>query len=169
MTKKKHDSRFVVCNSSRFNPQWVSWRVLAGVSCLFPVCSFILLYFVPESPSWLITQGEQNCKAWNGEILDHSAPTTMHESSKNRNFWINQPCKRTACSISSFFAIRAALREQGGAEMAEGAEVRHHQRVPHPGKVLQQGQDGQQAWDWGDNVGKVLEVRDDIFFSIFFA
>ena len=35
----------------------VSWKALAWFSCIFPISSFILLFFIPESPSWLITQG----------------------------------------------------------------------------------------------------------------
>ena len=37
--------------------QWLSWRWLAAVSCCFPFLSSILLFFIPESPSWLVTQG----------------------------------------------------------------------------------------------------------------
>ena len=37
--------------------QWVSWRWLAGLSCTFPLLSLTLLCLVPESPSWLVTQG----------------------------------------------------------------------------------------------------------------
>ena len=36
----------------------VSWRTLAGFSCSFPVLSLIMMFFIPESPSWLVTQGE---------------------------------------------------------------------------------------------------------------
>ena len=38
--------------------QWIHWRALAGVSGIFPVGLFIILWFVPESPSWLVTQGK---------------------------------------------------------------------------------------------------------------
>ena len=37
--------------------QWLSWRLLGGVSCCFPLLSSLLLCFIPESPSWLVTQG----------------------------------------------------------------------------------------------------------------
>ena len=37
--------------------QWLSWRWLAAVSCCFPLLSSTLLFFIPESPSWLVTQG----------------------------------------------------------------------------------------------------------------
>ena len=40
--------------------KWLTWRWLAGVSCVFPILSMILLPAVPESPSWLVTQGR--CK-----------------------------------------------------------------------------------------------------------
>ena len=30
---------------------------MAGVSCGFPLLSSLLLFFIPESPSWLVTQG----------------------------------------------------------------------------------------------------------------
>ena len=35
----------------------MSWRWLAGVSSCFPLLSSIFLAFIPESPSWLVTQG----------------------------------------------------------------------------------------------------------------
>ena len=38
--------------------QAVTWRVLAGICCIFPALSIILLFFIPESPAWLVTQGE---------------------------------------------------------------------------------------------------------------
>lgn len=37
--------------------KWVHWRVLAGCCTVFPVLSMVLLFFIPESPSWLVTQG----------------------------------------------------------------------------------------------------------------
>ena len=36
--------------------QWLSWRWLGAVSSCFPVLSSFLLFFIPESPSWLVTQ-----------------------------------------------------------------------------------------------------------------
>lgn len=30
------------------------WRTVALINCIFPVLSFVLLFFVPESPHWLI-------------------------------------------------------------------------------------------------------------------
>ena len=39
--------------------QAVSWRVLAGFCCVFPLLSSVLLLLIPESPSWLVTQGRQ--------------------------------------------------------------------------------------------------------------
>lgn len=33
------------------------WRWLAGLSCIFPLLSLVFLGFIPESPSWLVTQG----------------------------------------------------------------------------------------------------------------
>ena len=38
-------------------PDLLTWRWLAGVSCVFPVLSVLLLGFIPESPAWLVTQG----------------------------------------------------------------------------------------------------------------
>ena len=35
----------------------MSWRWLAGLSCTFPLLSLLFLGFIPESPSWLVTQG----------------------------------------------------------------------------------------------------------------
>ncbi|KRT83314.1 membrane transporter, partial [Oryctes borbonicus] len=32
------------------------WRTVALINCIFPIASFILLFFVPESPHWLILQ-----------------------------------------------------------------------------------------------------------------
>jgi len=37
--------------------KWLSWRWISGVSCIFPVLGLILLFQIPESPSWLVTQG----------------------------------------------------------------------------------------------------------------
>ena len=44
--------------------KWVHWRVLAGCCTVFPVLSMVLLFFIPESPSWLVTQGiyNQHCR-----------------------------------------------------------------------------------------------------------
>ena len=38
----------------------VSWRVLAGFCCVFPLLSSGLLLLIPESPSWLVTQGRHH-------------------------------------------------------------------------------------------------------------
>ena len=40
-------------------PDLLSWRWLAGVSCIFPVLSILFLGFIPESPAWLVTQGRK--------------------------------------------------------------------------------------------------------------
>ena len=40
--------------------QAVSWRVLAGFCCVFPLLSSVLLLLIPESPSWLVTQGRHH-------------------------------------------------------------------------------------------------------------
>ena len=38
-------------------PDLLTWRWLAGVSCIFPILSIVFLGFIPESPAWLVTQG----------------------------------------------------------------------------------------------------------------
>lgn len=35
----------------------MDWRTIAAVSAAFPVISIIALFFVPESPTWLIREG----------------------------------------------------------------------------------------------------------------
>ena len=37
--------------------QHVHWRVLSGLCCVFPLLSLVLMFFIPESPAWLVTQG----------------------------------------------------------------------------------------------------------------
>ncbi|XP_013196571.1 facilitated trehalose transporter Tret1-2 homolog [Amyelois transitella] len=37
---------------------FLSWQITAGICCIFPVLTVILLAFVPESPTWLIGQGK---------------------------------------------------------------------------------------------------------------
>ena len=37
--------------------QHVSWRLLAGLCCVFPLLSLVLMFCIPESPAWLVTQG----------------------------------------------------------------------------------------------------------------
>ena len=38
--------------------QHVHWRVLSGLCCVFPLLSLVLMFFIPESPAWLVTQGQ---------------------------------------------------------------------------------------------------------------
>lgn len=37
---------------------WVHWQWIAIISCIFPICSVILLSLIPESPTWLISKGQ---------------------------------------------------------------------------------------------------------------
>ena len=37
--------------------QHVDWRVLSGLCCVFPLLSIVLMFFIPESPAWLVTKG----------------------------------------------------------------------------------------------------------------
>ena len=47
---------------------FLKWRTVALVSAVVPVTSFILLFFVPESPYWLIIKNRpedaRKCIAW---------------------------------------------------------------------------------------------------------
>ncbi|XP_068904394.1 facilitated trehalose transporter Tret1 isoform X2 [Tenebrio molitor] len=47
---------------------FLNWRVVALVSCAVPITSFLLLFFVPESPYWLILKNRHDdakkCIAW---------------------------------------------------------------------------------------------------------
>jgi hypothetical protein len=47
---------------------FLNWRVVALVSCAVPITSFVLLFFVPESPYWLILKNRHDdakkCIAW---------------------------------------------------------------------------------------------------------
>mgnify|MGYP005983589439 CR=1 FL=1 len=36
---------------------FLKWRIVAFFNCLVPVVAFVLLFFVPETPVWLITKG----------------------------------------------------------------------------------------------------------------
>ena len=42
----------------KFNfPQQDDWRKVAGISAIFSIFTLGLIYFMPESPSWLISRG----------------------------------------------------------------------------------------------------------------
>lgn len=42
----------------KFNfPQQDDWRKVAGISAIFSIFTLCLIYFMPESPSWLISRG----------------------------------------------------------------------------------------------------------------
>ncbi|XP_023324721.1 facilitated trehalose transporter Tret1 [Eurytemora carolleeae] len=40
-----------------FLGKWIGWRALSSVSCIPPLLSTVLLCFIPESPSFLLTKG----------------------------------------------------------------------------------------------------------------
>jgi len=78
--------------------KWVHWRTLAGISGIFPIGLFLILLFVPESPSWLVTQGRLSeskvSLAWlrgpnfnitkEFEHLQHSYKVTQENSTQNK-------------------------------------------------------------------------------------
>lgn len=39
---------------------FLKWRLVALVSCSLPILTIIALFFVPESPYWLLTKGRDN-------------------------------------------------------------------------------------------------------------
>ena len=67
-------------------PDLLSWRWLAGVSCVFPVLSIVFLGFIPESPAWLVTQGRlaeaRKALVWlRGNLCDISEEFSKLEAS----------------------------------------------------------------------------------------
>ena len=77
----------------------MSWRVLAGICCIFPSLSIILLFFIPESPAWLVTQGEYLTliSSWERPVL--MSPGRLVEARRSLQ-WIRGP----HCSVEEEFS-----------------------------------------------------------------
>lgn len=58
---KYHPKQFILGS-------FLKWRTIAAVSTIFPILSITALFFVPESPHWLLTKGRtveaQKALAW---------------------------------------------------------------------------------------------------------